>query len=163
MSSPPFEALGGGRFRVALPSAERQLLAGLAKVLRSMLTESPDNDGLRRLFPTAYPDDPEREAEYRSLMGDDLLARRLATADTLESTAEATELDQADLMAWIAAINDLRLLFGTRLDVSESDDVEERIGQSGYAVYHLLSWLLEHLMECAFTTVGPGDDSRAPE
>src|SRR5947209_5095809 len=78
-----------------------------------------DDPSLRRLFPTAYPDDAERDREYRQLVGDELVERRRAALDTLLATVDASSVSEDDLAAWMGAINDLRLVLGTRLDVSE--------------------------------------------
>ena len=45
---------------------------------------------MRRLFPTAYPDDPEKEAEYQRFMRDELVASRTAALDAVEATLDAT-------------------------------------------------------------------------
>ncbi len=79
-----------------------------------------DDPSLRRLFPPAYIDDPEGEAEYRRLMGDDLLQGRQAALDTMAATVDATELDEGQITV-LSCLNDLRLVLGTQLDVSEDE------------------------------------------
>ena len=75
---------------------------------------------MRRLFPTAYHDDAERDREYQQLVRDELLDRRLAALDIVDShRSTADELDEAQLSAWMRRVNDLRLVLGTRLDVCE--------------------------------------------
>jgi hypothetical protein len=114
--------LRSGRYKIDLEPWERDLLRTLPAQLRDLL--STDDPALARLFPPAYLDDPERADEYRRLMRDDLLASHTASLETLEATAEATELDDEQLTAWMGALNDLRLVLGTRLDVSEDMDDE---------------------------------------
>ena len=80
---------------------------------------------LTRLFPPAYPDDPVRNAEYDALVRQDLMAERLQALQVLEETAEARRLDEEQLSAWMRAINDLRLVLGTRLDVTEDMDDDD--------------------------------------
>jgi len=163
MSKRRIQPLGGGRHRVEIPADERHLLADLARQMRTLLTQDGTGELTKRLYPTAYADDAERDAEFKALMSDDLLAGRLHSADVLEESAEATELDDEQLMGWIAAVNDLRLVLGTRLDVSEDENPEDRAGEPGYAVYHYLGWLLEHLMDCARSTLPDvSDDGMAP-
>ena len=58
-----------------------------------------DDPSVRRLFPTAYHEDPERDREYQQLVRDELLERRLAALATVEATAEADELDEEELTA----------------------------------------------------------------
>lgn len=139
----------GGHFELRLPDNERQVLLALVPQLRELLVADTDEPGLRRLFPSAYPDDPSRDEEYRALVRDELLERRLAALDTLEATVGADRLDEEELLAWMTALNDLRLVLGTRLDVSEEtevgidpDDPESPLR----AVYFYLGWLLEQVV-----------------
>ncbi|MER3452981.1 MAG: hypothetical protein C4344_04840, partial [Acidimicrobiia bacterium] len=67
--------VGPGRYELRLPEAERALMRSLPGQLRELLLAG-DDPALARLFPPAY-DDPEADAEYRALMHDELLAKRL--------------------------------------------------------------------------------------
>ena len=150
----PVRRTRGGDFEVRLSDAERRLLASLIGQLRAALDDDTEAGGakdptLRRLFPAAYPDDELRDREYRSMVHDDLAARHHASLDTLESTLSATRLDEEALLGWMGAVNDLRLVLGTRLDVSEetelvpdSDDPEG----PALAVYAYLGFLLESMV-----------------
>src|SRR5437660_11323002 len=109
--------LRSGRFSVRLPEDERELLRRLPGQLRELL--GTDDPSLRRLFPPAYLDDPERDAEYQRLMREDLLARHADALGRLEATADATRLAEDELLAWMRALNSLRLVLGTRPGVSE--------------------------------------------
>ena len=139
-----------GDFEVKLPPEERALLRDLAPQLRVMLATGPDDPTLRRLFPTAYPDDPTRDREYRQLVGDELLDRRRASIDTLESTIDATTLSEEELSAWMGAVNDLRLVLGTRLDVSEDMDPVPAVDDPNapmLLLYGYLGYLLESIVD----------------
>lgn len=146
----PIERTQDGAFRLALSSDERELLRGLPAQLRSLLEADPADPTLRRLFPPAYEEDPEGEAEYRRLMGNELLDGRRAALETLETTAGRDRLSEEDVHAWIGALNDLRLVLGTRLDVTE--DVYEGEPDPGdplapeLAVYGYLTWLQDSLV-----------------
>lgn len=137
-----------GDYELRLPSSERELVASLVGQLRHVLTEAED-PATRRLFPTAYADDAAREAAYRELVHDDLLAARLTTLDVVDATVGATRLEEDQLHSWMGAVNDLRLVLGTRLDVSEDmdppppDDPEA----PAMAVYQYLSFLLESIVD----------------
>ena len=50
-----------------------------------------------RLFPVAYPDDEERQTEYRLLAHDQLLESHLGALAVLEETADADRLDEDQL------------------------------------------------------------------
>ena len=90
--------------------------------LRVMLANhDPDT---KRLFPTAYVTEPELDAEYHRMVGDDLLRGQLEALDTVERTIDGQVVDRDELDAWMRAINGVRLALGTRLDVSESDTGE---------------------------------------
>ena len=82
----------GARIRIRLGSEERDLIVGLVDQFRSVLTDD-DDPSLRRLYPTAYPDDAEQATEYESLVHDDLVRSRLTAVDTVESTVRADSID----------------------------------------------------------------------
>jgi hypothetical protein len=117
--------------------------------LRVLLgTEDP---ALVRLFPPGYASDPESDAQYRDMVKGDLTAERLAGLQTLERTLGSTSLDEEELGSWLSAINDMRLVLGTRLDVTE--EINERGLRPGddrasqFEVYGYLTWLESQLVE----------------
>jgi hypothetical protein len=138
-----------GDVRLSLNANEQLLMHDLLDDLEPLLAD-PDDPALRRLFPPAYSDG-ENDEQYRSLVRDQLVngrARSLATVRTTLAEKTLTE-DQAD--DWLRALNDLRLVLGTRLDVTEdldygSIDLDEPRGRD-LAVYGYLSWLQEQLVE----------------
>ena len=68
---------------------------------------------------------------------------------SLEKTADATELDEAELSAWMAALNQVRLVLGTSLDVSEETELDvdpENPLAFSYAVYGFLGYLQEEVV-----------------
>ena len=142
-----------GTYRVDLPTEERDLLRHLLPQLRELITAPPEDPRVRRLFPTAFPDDPEKEAEYRRFMHEELVASRTAAIDTVEASIEAKELDEAQAAAWMTSLNSVRLVLGTMLDVSEETDVamvgDEDPDVQAYALYAYLSLLLEELLAAA--------------
>jgi hypothetical protein len=116
-----------GTFSVHLTEPEQVLVKSLLAQLRTLLKvetadEITEASGVRRLFPTAYPQNEDLEAEYRGMVREDLVAKRLAAIDEVEATIVLPELDEAQLSTWLTTFNDLRLVLGTRLDVSEDDD-----------------------------------------
>lgn len=117
-----------GSFDLRISAVERQFLVGVCGQLRALLLQGDDDPSLRRLFPTAYPDDEEREAFYRQMVRDELRDKHLAALETIERTASSTTLSIDELTQWMTAVNALRLVLGTRLDVTEDDepfDVDE--------------------------------------
>jgi hypothetical protein len=146
-----------GTYALRLPGPERELLADLADQLRELLVVTTDDPSVRRLFPAAYHDDPERDREYQQLVRDELLERRLASLTTVEETAAADELDEDQLTAWLTALNDLRLVLGTRLDVSEDqeDMAEDDPDAPAMAVYGYLSVLLGDVVDALAEDLPP--------
>jgi hypothetical protein len=154
------ERTAPGRYRVALPPPERQLLVDLVDQLRDVLLATTDDPTLRRLFPTAYHEDPTRDEEYQLLVRDELLERRLAALAQVEESATAEELDEATLTGWLTALNDLRLVLGTRLDVSEDDVdvVPDDPDAAAHAVYHYLGMLLGEVVDALEDDLPPATE-----
>jgi hypothetical protein len=140
-----------GEFLVRLTVSEREAIRGVPGMLRTLLQEAdPATDpALQRLFPSAYLDDPERSMEFAHMVHDDLLAQRIAAVDTMERTIEADRLSEDEVTAWLATINDVRLMLGVRLEVTESStplDFEGDDRAASYALYGFLSWLEEDVV-----------------
>ena len=133
----------GDGYRVGLHENERALLRELCGELEELLRAGAAPG---RLFPSAYRDDEEAAAEYERLVRPGLEEGKLAALRTLAATAEAPRLDEETAQTWLRALNDLRLVLGTRLDVRE-DDSALRLREPGYAVYAWLSWLEGELIE----------------
>jgi hypothetical protein len=138
-----------GEYQLRLPPEERELLRDLPAQLRELLTS--DDPALRRLFPPASKDDVALEAEYRHYMGDDLLASHERSLQAMEDTIDADVVDEEQLLGWLGALNDLRLVLGTRIDVTE--DMYEREMEPddprapAFAVYTYLGWLQEQVVD----------------
>jgi Domain of unknown function (DUF2017) len=141
-----------GTYRVELPEEERDLLRRLLPQLRTLVTaDDPDDERTRRLHPPAYADDVEADADYQRLMREDLVASRLAALDAVEASVDATDLDEQQLMSWLGAVNNLRLVLGTILDVSEELEIGELPDGTpdveAYALYAYLSSLLGEIVD----------------
>jgi hypothetical protein len=134
-----------GRYSLRLPREERELLRSLPGQLREVL--KTDDPHLRRLFPPAYTDDDESDAEFRRLMRAELLEGKLAALQIVERTADAEHLTGEQLEGWLGALESLRLYLGTQLDVSEQTYETELDPDDpsapALALYGYLSWLQE--------------------
>ena len=144
------ERLPDGGIRLHLAQEERALLVGLTSELGALLEGERDDPSLRRLFPPAYDDEADERA-YRELTSDSLLDGRREALELLSQTADRERLSAEEADAWLRALNDLRLVLGTRLDVQEDTfasepDLNDPRGQA-LAVYGYLSWLQEQLVE----------------
>ncbi len=160
----PIRRTRDGRFEINVPREEREVLKGYLDQLRDLLLS--DDPLLRRLFPTAYPDDAERDAEYQRLMKGDLIESRFVAIETMEATLDATSIDEAELNRWMQAINSLRLVVGTRLDVSEDwseVDIDEKDPDFGlWVLYEILTWLLYAIVN-ALSAALPPPTATGPE
>ena len=137
-----------GDFELRIPSQEREILAALPSRLRELL--GSDDPAVGRLFPPAYEDDPVRQADYEDLVRGDLTAQRLRSLEIMEETLRSDRLDEEQVGAWLGALNDLRLVLGTKLDVDEDmdpDDISDTDEQApAYALYYYLGWLEEQIV-----------------
>ena len=136
---------------LGLTPEAQNVLRSFASQLLELLDGGGDSEVLKRLFPPAYGGEhAEFEADYHRLMGDDLRARHREAAETLLSTLDAPELDEATAHAWVRALNELRLVLGTILDVSEDDDADIDPSDPrapSWAMYHFLTALQAELVE----------------
>ncbi|MFT6292552.1 MAG: hypothetical protein ACJAR2_003169 [Ilumatobacter sp.] len=134
---------------------ERQLLARLLDELRGLLTSDDDPDTpvspvLQRLFPVAYHDDVEKEAEYQRLMREELVASRLFQIDAVAGYLgldDKQTLNEGQVIALMQSINAVRVVLGTLLDVGEDDEIggvdDDEDLEAERQLYGFLSWLLE--------------------
>jgi Domain of unknown function (DUF2017) len=130
-----------GRYRLRLPAGERALLRGLPRQVLELVAAS--DPSTHRLFPPAYLDDEEAEAEYRDLMRDELADHHRHALEIMEATLDADHLDEEQLLAWLSALNDLRLVLGTRLGVTEdmTPPPPDDPTAAAFALYNYLTWL----------------------
>ena len=146
-----------GGIEVALPTAERRLLASLPAQLRAVLRgEAGPPDAHERLFPRAS-EDPDVEASYRELAAEGLLEERLGAVEAFAETLEAGEtrratwevtLDEEAAAAWLSATNDARLVLASLLGITSEEDWEAgpEPDDAASAALHYLSWLQEALL-----------------
>ena len=150
-SKPPIRRSHRG-VEVHLSPEEREVLRMLVSEHREQLTHASDAPDLRRLFPTAYHDDPQRDAEYQILGRAELMDSRLSAVARMEATVGDEVLDDEQYASWLSTVNQIRLVLGTRLGISEDDEeeldpddpsVRERV------LYHYLTMLMSMLVEAA--------------
>ena len=121
-------------------------------------TERPSDPALARLLPDAYGDDEAAATEFRRYTERDLRAGKRANASTvLASLAPLADgggrlvLDRDEADAWLSCLNDLRLVLGTRLEVTEDTELDPRRDDpraQALQVYGWLGWLQESLLGC---------------
>ena len=121
-----------------------------------------DDPALARLFPDAYApefSDPEAAREFRRYTEPDLRAGKRGNASTVLTQLQPLldrggrlVLDRDEADAWLSWLNDLRLVLGARLEVTEDLDEDELDPEDPHsqvvAVYGWLGWLQESLLSC---------------
>jgi hypothetical protein len=148
----PFKPTRRG-FELRLDAGERDILRGLPDQLRTLIeNEDPTSDpAMARLYPPAYQDDPIRNLEFERLAGDDLTSQRLAAIAAMEASIDAERLTQVQLQSWLGVLNDLRLVLGVRLEITEEmteDDFPPGDPRAtSYGLYAYLTWLVGWIVE----------------
>lgn len=147
-----------GRFHPRLSAEERHLLASLPGQVLELLARA--DPATRRLFPPAYPDDAAAEKEYQALVGESLLSHHRQALDALAEGATADTLDEGDLEQWMAALEVLRLVLGTQLEVTEDmTDLERDDPRApGFALYAYLSMMQGEVVDALADTLPPSTD-----
>ena len=146
----PVERTGDGQFVILLNESERDTFLRFLTELEQLLTHGTNDDRLRRLFPSAYHDDAERDEEYKRLMHDELLASRLASIEISRTILSSTDpLSEGQLHQFMQTLNSLRLVLGTMLDVQENDEVmdDDHPLAPQLQLYAYLGWLLEWVVD----------------
>jgi hypothetical protein len=148
-----------GRIRPGLEDPERQLLRMLPEQARELVDH--DDPTAKRLFPLAYLDDEAAQTDYHEIMGAQLLEHHRHALDTLVSTVDSATIDIEELHTWLGAIEVLRLLLGTQLDVSEDmaevDPADPRADQ--LTVYQYLSMLQNEIVDTLAAALPEGGSS----
>ncbi|MFZ0666088.1 MAG: DUF2017 family protein [Acidimicrobiales bacterium] len=157
MLGPHIKRKRDGRFALKLSMPERGLLRVLPKEAQGLL-ERPDDPVVRRVFPVAYPGDDVAEESYRDLVGGELVRKHRDELDCLSETADSSDIDGEQLGQWLGALEVLRLMLGTSLDVSEDPeelpDSDPRAPQ--VAVYRYLSWLQGEVIDALASSLPSG-------
>lgn len=159
------------RIEGAFEPAEAQMLLDLVGQVRTLLAHrrdevpsdplaeltgltvgpstAPADPAVARLLPDLHRDDPRLSAGMRMLREPEVLAAKddaaVALIRSLPMVGGHVRLTEATARSWLVALNDVRLVFGVRLDIT--DDVEppaaaaaDRDGPE-YAMYLTYRWL----------------------
>lgn len=166
-----------GRYTANFEPQEVDLLADLLDQVRSLLADRraaaptdplaeltgitmghashPEDAVLSRLLPDFHHEDSELSAGLRILREPALLAQKDSAAvrmlDTLPRGGGTVYLDEESARCWSAAINDLRLALGVRLEIEEDTlDNEDLMADTprafGLRAYAWLSHVQESLV-----------------
>ena len=142
-----FKSALGGKLTLKLDAAEVALLSQLFEQMAELLDE-PDNESvldplaqllnmggstrisddpaLARLFPDGYSNDEHASSDFRRFTEQDLRGQKVAALATVLGTLSdwsgKASVTQNQAQDWLKALNDLRLVLGTRLEITDSDD-----------------------------------------
>ena len=134
-------------------TASDDLFGDLEKMFNETAAELPDTPAdpvLARLLPDAYQDDPEAAGEFRKYTESSLREAKKYFAQTLLETLPPkggrVKLTADQARDWLRALNDVRLMFGVRLEVTE--DFEEQLSSLDpkdprVAAFQVYGWLGE--------------------
>ena len=93
--------------------------------------EVSEDPVLKRLFPSAYPDDAAAASDFRRFTERDLRAQKVAEAQVVLDRLEATDLGAHDLKiprdeveAWLRTLTSVRLAVATRLGITDAETAE---------------------------------------
>lgn len=159
---------------VVIGADERDALRSVPPRLRAIV-ESTDptltaDEVRHRLFPRAY-EDAEADAEFRSITEPDLVQGRLDALDTFLATLDAgtdrgrrwqTRLSGEEAEAWLAVVNDARLVLAGMVGIIDESDWERGPDYDDPASVMLfyLGWLEEELVNALTGMLGVEDSER---
>ncbi len=167
--APRFKRREDGAIEARLTEVEADTLRRVAEDLLTAI-DSPD-EGFRRLFPPAYPDDDDAQEQFESLTRDELVEAKKAAARAVVDAIERGQrrrdgwlglLDPPTAESLLGILNDARLVLGTRLDVSEEmasrplPDDDPRAPATN--LYLFLGGTQELLVEAMSLGLVPGND-----
>jgi hypothetical protein len=139
----------GGKITLKLDDAEQGVLSQLFEQMAELLNDSEietssdplakmlnmsgstqisDDPALARLFPDGYSDDEHASADFRRFTG--------------KSTVSSQQAQD-----WLKALNDLRLVLGTRLEISDEVETDFDLDEPGIHLYNYLTYLQGTLID----------------
>ena len=127
---------------------DRLLAAAIEAAEAAEAPSIPDDPVLARLLPDAYTGDPEAAGEFRKYTESSLREAKKYFAqtllDTLPPSGGRVRLTGDQARDWMRALNDVRLMFGVRLEVTE--DFEEQLAALApddpkVAAFEVYGWL----------------------
>ena len=152
----PFQPKGRDRFIINLGERERAVIKAVCEDLLGVLDDPAAEPLLRRVYPIAHVSDATIDEAYQEMVHSDLVSSRRKALVQIVATAEVKELDPEHLESWMIGLNTVRLVLGSRLDVTEgispeleSDDPD----LPAWAVYEFLGGVIESIVRSSFETL----------
>ena len=162
----------GGKLTLKLDPAEQAVLSQLFEQMAELLddpdsqtntdplaqllnmggsTQISEDPALARLFPDGYSDDEHASADFRRFTEQDLRAQKASALATVQATlanwnGKASITDQ-QAQDWLKALNDLRLVLGTRLEITDEAETDFEADDPGIHLYNYLTYLQGTLID----------------
>ena len=162
----------GGKLTLKLDDAELGVLSQLFEQMAELL-EVPDSEvskdplaellsmggstqisedpALARLFPDGYSDDEHASADFRRFTEQDLRAQKLAALTTVRDSlidwSGKSSITAQQAQDWLKALNDLRLVLGTRLEITDEVETDFEADEPGIHLYNYLTYLQGTLID----------------
>lgn len=160
-----------GRYTSTFEPAEAKLLSDLVNQVRVLLAgrreeapvdpladltgfavgpaTAPTDPAVARLLPDFHRDDVEMSSGVRMLREPEVLAAKddaaVVLLDSLPRAGGIVRLDETTARSWLVALNDVRLVFGERLSLSDDDGEDAAAAADpdtpAYAMYVTYRWL----------------------
>jgi len=119
--------------------------------------EKPTDPISNRLFPDAYPDDPEASMEFRRFTERSLRETNVNRAKSVLADLEGQStltLSADQWKEWVGFLNSLRLALGTRLEVEQDTWTQQRSESDPlyqiFELYNWLTWMQESLISIGY-------------
>jgi hypothetical protein len=167
-----FKSRLGGKITLELDAAELEVLSQLFDQMADLLedpesevhadplakllnmtgsTQISEDPALARLFPDGYSDDEHASADFRRFTEQDLKARKVVALNTARESLKdwqgKSSITQQQALDWLKALNDLRLVLGTRLEITDERDRDYDSDEPGFHLYNYLTYLQGTLID----------------
>ncbi len=152
----PFQPKGADRFTVNLGTRERAVVKAVCEDLVGALEDPAAEPLLRRVYPVAHTTDASIDAAYQEMVHSDLVTSRRQALERIIASTDEKDLDRSQLEAWMIGLNTVRLVLGTRLDVSEDMPPELEPDDPdipAWAVYEFLGGVLDAIVRSSAETL----------
>ena len=162
----------GGKITLKLDDAEQGVLSQLFEQMAELLNDSEsetssdplakmlnmsgstqisEDPALARLFPDGYSDDEHASADFRRFTEQDLRAQKIAALATVRAALDGwtgkSTVSAQQAQDWLKALNDLRLVLGTRLEISDEVETDFDLDEPGMHLYNYLTYLQGTLID----------------
>lgn len=158
-----------GRIVVTLPEPAITVLGHVLDELAGVVGDPQAGAIKDRLFPRAYLDPTEEDAErqWQALVHDDLVSARVAAIAAVRADLDQGSpitLDEDGETRWLTVLNDARLTLGTALGITDDDplvfapDDPRAAGAEMYAFLTALQGDLVDVLLGELPTAGSDDE-----